>query len=397
MSSFLYTPTHKRFDDWGKVTPQVEISEGIRPAQAYLPAPYLPTVRYNEHYRDYFVISAGTPVALDSNGFVIPAGLALQFQNITKSTGVNLATTAGLTTYSATDVTLGIKNALGETCEAGEPVIAAMLGISNAGGEDWTSEDTRLDDDTNVVLALTPAIGFATADMWLLSSYGSWSPSAATLAGAAAEALAFYAAESSPYLMKYHNYELQGPVGITTRAYIEVPVVTVASAFTTADTPLFGGIARGAAITGGTIWHGNIFFPGVSVGYDVYSRYVPTLAATVSTEVSGSAITAANFIDVANSAGTTDEEVETALMQYHAGLSTICGRCLWYEPLSVYPKDYLGHVRTAYNVTGFNAIDRMPGSANGGYPDNVAYAASSATISSSIVGVARINLVFNAH
>lgn len=391
-TSQIYTPTHKRISEWGNVTPQFEVSEGIRPARAFLPAPYLPVVRYNEYYRDYFVISAGTPVALDSHGFLIPAGLALQFQNVSKSTGVNLATTSGLTLYSATDVAAGVKNALGQTVVAGEPVIAAMLGISNAGGEDWTSEDTRLDKDVNVVLALTPAIGFATYDYWQTAF--TWAPTA-TVAGVAAEARALFESELAPTRYRYHNYALQGVVGITTRAFVQVPVVKVATNFLTSDTPVFGGMARGAEIASGTKYEGNLFYPGISVGYDTYSRYIPVLNAAVATDPSTSAAT---WLDISNTTSMTDEEAETAFMKYHAELSKICGRCLAFEPLSAFPKDKLAHVRTAYNLTGFSGTDKMPGSATGGYPDTITFAAQAAdTDYSDIAGIAYINLVFDAH
>jgi hypothetical protein len=379
-TSQIYTPTHKRYSDWGNVTPQFEVSEGIRPAQAFLPAPYLPIVRYNEYYREYFVISAGTPVALDSNGFLIPAGLAAQFLTAYLSGSNTLdMTTADYTKYTASDVTAGVKNALGTAVVANEPVIASWFGYTDSAN--WDDVDTTA---TPVLTAFYPAVGFATYDYWMTSFV--WAPSAATAAGVTAEARALLNSELSPYKYRYHNYALQGIVGITTRAFVEVPVAIVTDFGTDLDVPVFGGMARGAQISGGSAAAGNIFVPGCPIGYDVHSRYIPTLA---------DPNTAASIVDLA---GNTEANVESGFLAYHNAQRKINGVCLAFEPLSAYPKDKLAYVRTAYNLTGFSGTDKMPGSATSGYPDTITFAAESAdTTYANIAGVARINLVFNAH
>ena len=53
---------------------------------------------------------------------------------------------------------------------------------------------------------------------------------------------------------------------------------------------------------------------------------------------------------------------------------------------TAFPKDYLERVRTAYQ--GLGDLDKMPGSASGGLPDNITYAGGTAA-----KGVVRINLI----
>jgi hypothetical protein len=58
----------------GETTPGIEFSESERPAVGQLPAPYLPAARFDNHKRSNVVMSAGTPVGLDTAGKLIPAG-----------------------------------------------------------------------------------------------------------------------------------------------------------------------------------------------------------------------------------------------------------------------------------------------------------------------------------
>lgn len=79
-------------DDMGSTTPDIELGGSERPPVALVPAPYLPAGRFDEHKRANIVLSAGTPVALDAAGSMVPAG-----------------TPVGHTfTYSAYDATTGL-------------------------------------------------------------------------------------------------------------------------------------------------------------------------------------------------------------------------------------------------------------------------------------------------
>lgn len=70
-----YTGTGRPIDDMGETTPEVEVSESVRPWGKFLPAPYLPVGRFDVHKRANVVLSVGTPVALDARGSLIPAGI----------------------------------------------------------------------------------------------------------------------------------------------------------------------------------------------------------------------------------------------------------------------------------------------------------------------------------
>jgi len=74
-----YTAKHRKWDHVGNLTPNIEVSESVRTGNEYIPAPWLPVQRFDKHFEDYYVVSAGKAVGFtrDSNGFVVPAGLAL--------------------------------------------------------------------------------------------------------------------------------------------------------------------------------------------------------------------------------------------------------------------------------------------------------------------------------
>lgn len=109
-----YRATHKGDQDYNSPwTPNFEIMEGMRYG-FNLPAPYLPVVRYEPTFKDQIVISAGRPVAKDSNGWMVPAG----FAKLTASEGPQ---------YSQTDIDLGVKNAQGNTPAVGDYVIDSII------------------------------------------------------------------------------------------------------------------------------------------------------------------------------------------------------------------------------------------------------------------------------
>ncbi len=94
------------------MVPNNGLSDGIAPAGTFIVAPYLPLVRYNEDKFTHVVVGSGKPVALDSNGNVVPAGLRLD--------------TTGIVKYTQVDVDAGIRNAKGELVTVGEAVTASF-------------------------------------------------------------------------------------------------------------------------------------------------------------------------------------------------------------------------------------------------------------------------------
>lgn len=94
------------------MVPNNGLSDGIAPAGTFIVAPYLPLVRYNEDKFTHVVVGSGKPVALDSNGHVVPAGLRLD--------------TTGIVKYTQVDVDNGVRNAAGALVTVGEAVTASF-------------------------------------------------------------------------------------------------------------------------------------------------------------------------------------------------------------------------------------------------------------------------------
>jgi len=119
--SLLGPVTYKTYDDRGHVTPNFEYSEGIRPAGEFMPAPYLPAVRFNVYFEEFIVLSGGKVVAFDSLGYVVPAGLALDLAAEEATPGT------AIIEYTQSDVDRGVLNAMGVAPVAGEKVAASMV------------------------------------------------------------------------------------------------------------------------------------------------------------------------------------------------------------------------------------------------------------------------------
>lgn len=108
---------YKPYNQTGFVTPDIEHSEGVRPAGNFMPADYLPQVRFDIFFKTPIVVSAGKPVAFDSNGRLVPAGLALELALGAASTLV----------YTQADVDQGTVNAEGDLVTVGEKVVTSMI------------------------------------------------------------------------------------------------------------------------------------------------------------------------------------------------------------------------------------------------------------------------------
>lgn len=121
-----YVANHKFYDEMGRITPNVEWSESVRPHFEAQVAPWLPVIRYEKEVEGWFVISSGKPVAVDRNKNLVPAGYKIRFavgtvvsltytaddynaRTIDLTTGVAYATN-GTTNYSAAQVTAALQH-----------------------------------------------------------------------------------------------------------------------------------------------------------------------------------------------------------------------------------------------------------------------------------------------
>lgn len=108
-----YSANHKTWDHVGNILPNVEHSEGIRPAAEFKPAEWLPVQFFDKHYENYQVIMPGKVVACDPNGDLVPAGLKIPAE---------LAGSGDVVTYTTQDVDAGVINVT-----TGLPVTTAEL------------------------------------------------------------------------------------------------------------------------------------------------------------------------------------------------------------------------------------------------------------------------------
>lgn len=227
-------PSFKRWDHWGHITPNVEYSEGIRPTGEYMPAPYLPAVRFDQYFEEWKVLSDGKPVSMDSTGFLVPSGLfkeaaAYKAAFDGASSGKQAAADAVATVfYTANDVARGIKNAAGVAVSAGEPVVRSFFNI--AGGSPLAATTT-----------VSQPVGTADYDFW---------------AHPGGDGL-------NPATFNKYNFNLQHRVGFLTDYVLQLPIVQNNAAYLAAP---FTGMAVVIGATGTVL-------PGQFLSYDNFSNY----------------------------------------------------------------------------------------------------------------------------
>ena len=233
----------KTYDERGHITPNFEFSEGQRPAGEFNPAPYLSAVRFNKYFEEFFVLSGGKVVALDSNGWVVPAGLRKQAADYkTTFDGVDEATAdalPGLTLYTQVDVDRGVVNANGDPVAVDEPVVKSMFDI--AGGTPLAQ---------NVVVSNPVGV----------SMYNYWAHPGGN--------------GENPVDFNQYNFNLQNKVVFLCDYQIELPIVTDNATY---DASPFAGM--GAMIAAGTVTPGDNLAtsdvaPGMFVTFDYNSNFV---------------------------------------------------------------------------------------------------------------------------
>ncbi len=239
MSVRQYTPKHKKWDRLDHLTPNIEKNEGIRPFLGTTVAPYLPLARYNVYDEDYFVLSTGKVAALDTAGFIVPAGLKIDMDAAIGAGNV----TAAEIEYSATDVLEGVLNSNGVAATEGEKVVASMLSI-HSGVTGATGLDTRplvgaRDNSVSFPIGIVPYSYYRAASDALVpwgatAAYSVWSPTQ----------------------LRYHNYNKQGRVTVLCDYVCEYPICSVYN-------PTFAGVA---AYVGATPR------PGAFLTYDIDSN-----------------------------------------------------------------------------------------------------------------------------
>jgi len=341
----------------GSTTPNIEKSEGVRPAQHFVAAPYLPLVRLDAKLGDYVTISYGKVIAADlKNNHIVPAGLikdleyALAFSWDVDGDATSLLAQAIVDTanygnvYTATDVAEGILNWAGDAVTAGEPVVVSML---KSGAIDYKTADPA-----TAVAVVGATAGFSSP--LGMAPYNVWRQNGAGFAG-------------NPTNYNYTNWNLQQGVSVLTRYFIELPVTTTSS---------------------------QAVFPGLTV-FETSSNPQPGDLVTFNKNSNWTIMSplAASTFAAAAAGDPTDAEVKAESDVLRSAINdraeNVLGKIYFVD--TDLPKDYLEYVRTyTASVPSTTALDKVPGSATNGLPDNVAYAGTNAVSQKKLV---RINFM----
>jgi len=111
-----YSATFKPYDHVGNIVPDIEHSEGERPAGDFWPAAWLPVKFYDKHYENWMTIMPGKILALDPDGRLMPAQYGLTSATVTYTQNdidagvIDIATGAAVTTAK----TVTLSNLTGE-------------------------------------------------------------------------------------------------------------------------------------------------------------------------------------------------------------------------------------------------------------------------------------------
>lgn len=192
-----YSPSHKPWDHVGNIIPDIEHSEGERPAVEFKVASWLPVQFYDKYYENWIVVMPGKAVALDPDGAVIPAEYGL----------------AGATvTYSADDVAAGtIDIATGQAVTAAKTVdLTYLTGIQDP---TWTLANAGTGTVTSGFMG---RFGRSYADA--VGSYPIGVAPYAYLQWAGGDG-------SNPAQLRQHNYNMQHQVAVLCDYVIKLPLI----------------------------------------------------------------------------------------------------------------------------------------------------------------------------
>lgn len=409
-----YVGTFKTWDHVGNILPNVEHSEGERPAIEWKVAEWLPVQFFDKHYENFMVIMPGKVVATDPDGRLCPAGMkhnaelvgagdvvtytlddvTAQVVNVTTGVAVTLAelTDSGSTRgYTKAEIdSAGFLGVAGRAFTVSSPVgVAPYAMLQWAGGDGFNPAELRNHNynmqhqvavlcDYVLSLPLVPAS--ATSEALVFSpdavEAGVFTDSGLSNLPVAANTIrtpmTFAGGLSSTLFVNQ----------VATRADIAA-AGDWAIDLTTGRTSVFAGSAPSsvtlsyshyaaapATVSAFASATGDMK-PGDMVTFDANSNYVTATAATL-------------FLDASPTGA-----------QVARSLGLIVGQCL--DRDSSAPKDMLDFVKTSYspaiNTLGtggkpgyLGQLDQMPGTANGGVGSDIHYAGAADT-------VVRINLV----
>lgn len=373
-----YTGNHKVWDHVGNIIPDIELSEGDRPAVEFKPAAWLPVQFFDKYFENWNVIMPGKILALDNDGRVCPAQYGLASATIT---------------YAQNDVDAGVIDV-----RTGVTLLVANVGTFNV------SAVSAFNGVTGVAMAVSKPIG--------VSPY-------AVLQWAGGDGF-------NPTQLRQHNYNMQHQITVLCDYVIQLPLVPTAQT----TTSLSFGVPSANLSTSSAV--GNLPVATNTVGRTPISFSGGSSATLFINQVDTLALVTSagdwyiNYTTGVVTVYATSQPTSISISYFHyASNATATGKfsCVVGNPKpgdflicdvnsnfkvraseeftdvmgqvlardAAFPKDALNRVRTAYNpAIGTNAaganpgylgqLDQMPGSANGGMPANISYAGAADTL-----------------
>lgn len=353
-------PTIKRYArDLGVAIPNVEFCPTEFPRLHTFPAPYLPLQLQNDRHDEYYVVLTGKVIAHDSMGFLVPAGLVLDQETVeglanfgSGNVDFRSVTVTNLVRYTQTDVDQGVVNSRGITVTLNEPVVYSMIRRGGAPLQAYDDADATVDCNGAMTWAVSIGdhIGVASYS-WLRSSSDVMSRASGEHlfnSGAVTGIEARKAMDDSS-LLRHEAWQLQlEPKTVRTNYCLQYPVVASAAA---------GHLKGQAVAVAGSM---AAFAYGDRVTFDHDSNIVPHAPIAVDVAV----LTGDDAADLVAVQAAVDAAL-VSMQKYH---KRTVGQVIKKD--TRHPKSLLDKVKTRWDasIPGFEALDRMPGSATDGYP-----------------------------
>jgi hypothetical protein len=380
-----YSAGHKVWDHVGNIIPDVEHSEGERPAAEFKPAAWLPVQFYDKYYEDWNVVMPGKIVACDNDGRLCPAQYGLAGASITYTqndvdakvvdvrTGLPLLVGA-IGTFAVAAV-VDFMGRVGVAMAVSLPLgVAPYAYLRWAGGDGFNPAELL---DHNYIRQHQVAV---------LCDYVLQLP--LVPASQAAEAVTFGAVVAN----KSDNTGdplANLPVATNTP---RTPMVFTGGA---SATLFLNQVSSLALVTSPGDWYINkttgiitvyatVMPAGISVAYYHYA------SAPAAVSKFASAVGNLHCGDLVKCDANSNFTLADGTVTDGAGDGwAVMGQVIAHD--SGFPKDALERVRTAYNPAlatsgagglpgSLGQLDQMPGSANGGMPANIAYAGAADTL-----------------
>ena len=337
------TPMNRSHVSQGSFTPNIERSEGIAPSQFYHVASYLPLKRFDRKLNDYVVFPYGKAAAADSNGYLVPAGLALDIKTALtgaysdKDAFISAASSFG-EVYTTTDVSEGVLNFAGDDVTAGEPVVASFF-------ETYDASDVA-----NLNNPIGSCLGMIRQDGFRLSGSGY---------------------DGTPLDYRTRGWNPQEGVAVLTRYFLELPLISNLASI---------------KYPGLTVFNANTAKPGDLVTFTKESNFttytppadleldVEDIALSTTDTYADSDVNTAVNAAIAQINTKVSEAVNAYISKTLEASTNVVGKVYFVDPR--FPKDLLDHVK-GYDPELKNpkATDVAAGTnATKGLPDSLSYA-----------------------